>query len=634
MSTIGVHGGGSSTSISEPVLVSGSDDGGTTERVLHTDAAGDLQVDVASVGSINSTVIVAEIGRQATGTLSSLGGTVDLTLDQGAGVAAFNVEDTGSFLGTIIVVGVVDGVLRPISQYYNATDHTVDTAIAMGKIYWVPCGGLETISLYVSAYTSGSADGAIGAGPGTINMPKGTQAISAASLPLPSGASTLAEQQTQTTHLSNIAASASVMDDWDESDRAKVNLIVGQAGITAGAGSVAANTPRVTHASDDPVTTSVQLIDDIVHSGDAALSKYAVIGAVFDDAATATVTENNAISLRMTSGRALHVAVQNTVAIGDGTNPITVVTDGADNLANTNNELVTAGLNYAFDGANWDRVPNGGGVEAAAMRVTIASDSTGVLSVDDNGSSLTVDGTVTIGDGTNNVVVVTDGADNLANTNNELVTAALNYAFDGTNWDRVTNNGGTEATALRVTIANDSTGLVSVDDNGGSLTVDGAVTVTGNIAHDSPDSGNPVKIGGFAQLNERTAVADADRVDAWFDQIGRMVVLLGHANPEPPVTVNATSSGNTTVIAAPGAGSLYIQKASVHNRAAANRLVALTDGAGGTTRWRAELIAEGGGSLIDFGARGWKLTATTALVVNLDSAGDVDVNITEYYIAA
>lgn len=38
---------------------------------------------------------------------------------------------------------------------------------------------------------------------------------------------------------------------------------------------------------------------------------------------------------------------------------------------------------------------SGGGVEAGALRVTIASDSTGVLSVDDNGGSLTVDGAVT-----------------------------------------------------------------------------------------------------------------------------------------------------------------------------------------------------------------------------------------------
>lgn len=38
--------------------------------------------------------------------------------------------------------------------------------------------------------------------------------------------------------------------------------------------------------------------------------------------------------------------------------------------------------------------------------------------------------------------------------------------------------GGTEASALRVTLANDSTGLVSVDDNGGSLTVDAATLTT------------------------------------------------------------------------------------------------------------------------------------------------------------
>jgi hypothetical protein len=36
-------------------------------------------------------------------------------------------------------------------------------------------------------------------------------------------------------------------------------------------------------------------------------------------------------------------------------------------------------------------VPAGGGTEAAALRVTLASDSTGVLSVDDNGAALTVD---------------------------------------------------------------------------------------------------------------------------------------------------------------------------------------------------------------------------------------------------
>lgn len=43
----------------------------------------------------------------------------------------------------------------------------------------------------------------------------------------------------------------------------------------------------------------------------------------------------------------------------------------------------------------------GGGVEAGALRVTLASDSTGVVSVDDNGGALTVDGSVTANAGTN-----------------------------------------------------------------------------------------------------------------------------------------------------------------------------------------------------------------------------------------
>jgi hypothetical protein len=61
-------------------------------------------------------------------------------------------------------------------------------------------------------------------------------------------------------------------------------------------------------------------------------------------------------------------------------------------------------LDGGGDGATTPIVA-GGGVEASALRVTVASDSTGVLSVDDNGGSLTVDGTVTanLAAGTNNI---------------------------------------------------------------------------------------------------------------------------------------------------------------------------------------------------------------------------------------
>lgn len=75
-----------------------------------------------------------------------------------------------------------------------------------------------------------------------------------------------------------IKTAVEVVDDWDESDRAKVNIIAGQAGIAANAGAVGATVPRVTLASDDPgvahlatiagdttaIETAVELLDNAV----------------------------------------------------------------------------------------------------------------------------------------------------------------------------------------------------------------------------------------------------------------------------------------------------------------------------------------------------------------------------------
>jgi hypothetical protein len=215
--------------------------------------------------------------------------------------------------------------------------------------------------------------------------------------------------------------------------------------------------------------------------------------------------------------------------------------------------------------------------------------------------------------------------------------------------------GGTEAAAVRVTIANDSTGVVSVDDNGGSLTVDvgsalpagtnnigdvdiasfasGAITeVQGDVAHDAAVGGNPVLMGARANANEPTAVADGDATHIWADTFGRQVIIVGHPSTEAPVTANGSAAG-VSVIAAPGAGvSLHICKGSVHNSAAAEQIVSLREGTAGTIRWTVNLAADGGGSLFDFGSRGWKLPANTALIMDAASA-TAYCNITEYYIA-
>lgn len=122
-----------------------------------------------------------------------------------------------------------------------------------------------------------------------------------------------------------------IMDDWDESDRAKVNIIVGQAGITAGAGAVAANTPRVTHASDDPVTVSLQLIDDAIYTDDAAFtptsSKGIMIMGECDETAPTSATEGRAAGVRITTSRFLKVSMGDLLSGEDQTNNVLQVVE-------------------------------------------------------------------------------------------------------------------------------------------------------------------------------------------------------------------------------------------------------------------------------------------------------------------
>lgn len=145
-----------------------------------------------------------------------------------------------------------------------------------------------------------------------------------------------------------------------------------------------------------------------------------------------------------------------------------------------------------------------------------------VVPINDNGGSLTVDGSVSL------AAAIPAGTNNIGDVDVLTVPAPLNVT-----------GGGVESGALRVTLANDSTGLVSVDDNGGSLTVDGTVAVTqatasnlnaqvqGPAAQDAAVSGNPLLEGGRASDAIPTAVsADGDVVAAWLDRRGAAKSVL------------------------------------------------------------------------------------------------------------
>jgi len=170
--------------------------------------------------------------------------------------------------------------------------------------------------------------------------------------------------------------------------------------------------------------------------------------------------------------------------------------------------------------------------------------------------------------GANNDVIVSSGMLTLtAGTNNigdvDILTVPAPLSTAG---------GGTEATALRVTLANDSTGLVSVDDNGASLTVDAPAGTPVNVqigdgtrqatvrdtgSSDSLNvsvvdaSGNQVTtFGGGTEYTEDAAAAA--------DPVGRVPILV---RKDTPATITSTDGDN---VAQRGTnyGAAYVQLVS------------------------------------------------------------------------
>jgi len=219
---------------------------------------------------------------------------------------------------------------------------------------------LDSIAFYKLSEAGGSVPGA------DVNITQlGGNAIT-------TGAGAVAAGTQRVTHASDdpVTTSVQIMDDWDESDRAKVNLIVGQAGISAGSAAVGATTPSMTLATNDPAVTALQIMDD------------------------------------------------------------------------------------------WD--------ESDRAKVNLIVGQAGISA-----------GSAAIGVTTPSVTLAT----------NDPAVASLAIMDD---WDNAASDG---------------------------------ASVSGDVAHDSPDAGEPIKLGGKASTAIPTAVADADRVNAYFDEYGRLATL-------------------------------------------------------------------------------------------------------------
>lgn len=145
----------------------------------------------------------------------------------------------------------------------------------------------------------------------------------------------------------------------------KVLLITGQAGITGGAGAVAANTPRVTHASDDPVvavlgaTTGAAVITDAngtIQQYLRGLIKLAITAGSF--LVTATVAAGTAIIGKVGIDQTTPGTTDSvTVATGQGAGAAIGATTGAKVITDANGtiqqylrgliyQLITAGASF------------------------------------------------------------------------------------------------------------------------------------------------------------------------------------------------------------------------------------------------------------------------------------------------
>lgn len=394
-----------------------------------------------------------------------------------------------------------------------------------------------------------------------------------------------------------------------------VTLNSGTSGATAAAddiGGVHHQRVKISVGADGTANDAIPVSNGLDTTATGVLA--AGLVAQLDDTATGTVTENQFAPVRMSTRRALLVE-----GVASGT--VVPISDGGGNLS------IDDGGNVISVDWNGTAPPIGAGTEAAALRVTLATDSTGVVSVDDNGGTLTVDN------------------------------AALSVT-----------GGGVEATALRVTLASDSTGVLSVDDNGGALTVDGTVTaeqataanlnatvvgtgtfavqntaqastntqeMVGDVAHDAAAAGNPVLVCGVAQNNDDTA--PPNRVSAESDATRLATDLDGslHVRTHGPQiwSYHENSSSaltDTQVHAAPAAGlSLYVTDIIVSTGAATALNFFLEEGAS-TVFGPIYLEAVAGRGFCHRFVTPKKITAATALTITTSAAIAHAIDITGF----
>ncbi len=103
------------------------------------------------------------------------------------------------------------------------------------------------------------------------------------------------------------------------------------------------------------------------------------------------------------------------------------------------------------------------------------------------------------------------------------------------------------------------------NERGQNVSAQNAAAIEGDVAHDGPDLGNPVKQGGVAIAHgtNPTAVAAADRVDLLASRAGVPFVIAGHPNIVTTRTNFTAAQTDTALITIAGGLKIVVTRVSV-----------------------------------------------------------------------
>lgn len=367
-------------------------------------------------------------------------------------------------------------------------------------------------------------------------------------LPLPTGASTSANQTTIIGHVDGIEGLLTTID-ADTGTLAAVDFATGTdvASLAVVGGGVEAAALRVTIAND---STGVVSVDD--NGGSITVDGAVTVSATdLDIRDIAAATDSIAVhgdvgildQLDLTSSNPAVVAIvdgngDQITSFGGGTQYTEDAAAAADPVG-TMGMAVRADALAAVTTTDGDniaqRATNKGELyvkHVDSIPVTATDlDIRDLTSVSDSVSAVVTSSALPTGASTaaNQTTIIghLDGVEGLLTTidADTGALAAIDYATGADVASLAVVGGGVEATALRVTLASDSTGLLSVDDNGGSLTVDyattGSGTATGALRVELPTNGTGV----IATVGAVTAITNA--LPAGTNAIGKLAANSG-----------------------------------------------------------------------------------------------------------